>query len=156
MPMRRGAAMPALDGATEWVNGEIATENLQGKPTLVHFWSVSCGSCHEIMEHVKGWREKYTPQGLEFVGIHMPRGEKDTNTDAVKADIAEMEVSWPQAIDNRHAIVDAFENKYVPAFYLFNEAGEMTHFQAGDRGQKMLEGAIERLLKPKTPAGVEG
>jgi hypothetical protein len=27
----------------------------------------------------------------------------------------------------------------------------MTHFQAGDRGQKMLEGAIERVLRPKAP-----
>ena len=141
--------MPPLEGATEWVNGEVSGESFQGKPTLVHFWSVSCGSCHEIMENVKEWREKYAPQGLEFVGIHMPRGEKDTNTDTVKADISEMAVTWPNAIDNKHAIVEAFDNKYVPAFYLFNEAGEMTHFQAGDRGQKMLEGAIDRLLRTR-------
>jgi len=51
------------------------------------------------------------------------------------------------AIDNTHTIVDAFENKYVPAFYVFNEAGELRHFQAGDRGQKMLEAAVERVLK---------
>lgn len=155
MPMRRGAPLPALDGATEWVNGEITTKNLEEKPALIHFWSVSCGSCHEIMEHVKLWREKYEPQGLQFVGVHMPRSEKDTNVDTVKADIAEMEVAWPNAIDNRHAIVNAFENKFVPAFYLFNEEGRMTHFQAGDRGQKMLEGAIERLLKTKAAAAVE-
>jgi thiol-disulfide isomerase/thioredoxin len=151
MPMRRGTPMPALDGATEWVNGAAVTDDFKGKPTLVHFWSVSCGSCHEIMDSVKEWRERFGDQGLEFVGIHMPRGEKDTNVDAVKTDLAEMDVTWPNAIDNRHAIVDAFENKFVPAFYLFNEAGEMTHFQAGDRGQKMLEAAIERVLKPKAP-----
>ncbi len=151
MPMRKGTPMPALDGATEWVNGAASAEGLKGEPVLVNFWSISCGSCHEIMEHVKEWHARYGAQGLRFVGVHMPRSEKDTDIEAVKADIAEMGLTWPVAIDNAHAIVGAFDNKFVPAFYLFNEAGEMTHFQAGDRGQKMLEGAMDRLLKPKVP-----
>lgn len=155
MPMRKGTPMPELNGATEWVNGSANMEDLKGQPVLVNFWSISCGSCHEIMPSVKGWQEKYGPRGLRFVGIHMPRSEKDTDVAAVKADIAGMGLPWPTAIDNTHAIVNAFQNQFVPAFYLFNEAGEMTHFQAGDRGQKMLEGAIERLMKPKeVPVGV--
>jgi thiol-disulfide isomerase/thioredoxin len=152
MPMRKGTPMPALDGATEWVNGEAHHETLRGEPVLVHFWSVSCGSCHQIMASVKEWHERYGTQGLRFVGVHMPRSEKDTNIAAVKTDIEEMEVTWPNAIDNGHAIVGAFDNKFVPAFYLFNEAAEMVHFQAGDRGQKMLEGAIDRLLRAKVAA----
>lgn len=147
MPMRTGTAMPSLEGATEWVNGEVKNDDVKGKVTLVHFWAVSCHSCHEIMDQVKAWREIYAPRGLEFVGIHQPRSESDTDIAAVKADIAEMGVTWPVAIDNTHTIVDAFENKYVPAFYVFNEAGELRHFQAGDRGQKMLEAAVERVLK---------
>ncbi len=147
MPMRTGTAMPSLEGATEWVNGEVKNDDVKGKVTLVHFWAVSCHSCHEIMDQVKAWRETYAPRGLEFVGIHQPRSEADTDISAVKADIAEMGVTWPVAIDNTHTIVDAFENKYVPAFYVFNEAGELRHFQAGDRGQKMLEAAVERVLK---------
>ena len=59
-----------------------------------------------------------------------------------------MSVDWPNAIDNTHAIVDRFDNKFVPAFYVFNAEGLLRHFQAGDRGQKMLEAAIERILKP--------
>ncbi len=149
MPMRKGTPMPALDGATEWVNGEVSLEDLRGRPVLVNFWSISCGSCHQIMEHVKDWHARYGAQGLRVVAVHMPRSERDTDVETVKADIAEMGVTWPVAIDNRHNIVQAFENRFVPAFYLFNEAGEMTHFQAGDRGQKMLEGAIDRVLKPR-------
>lgn len=149
MPMRKGTPMPVLDGATEWVNGEVTHEDLSGEPVLVHFWSISCGSCHQIMENVKEWRQRYGARGLRFVGIHMPRSERDTDVDAVKADIRDMDVDWPMAIDNAHALARAFDNKFVPAFYLFNEAGEMAHFQAGDRGQKMLEGAVERLLRPR-------
>lgn len=149
MPMRMGTPLPGLNGATEWVNGELNDEDLRGAPTLVHFWSISCGSCHEVMPKVCEWQETYSARGLRFVGVHMPRSEKDTDTEAVKADIADAGFHWPQAIDNTHAIRDAFQNQHVPAFYLFNEEGVLRHFQAGDRGQKMLEGAIERLLKPK-------
>lgn len=154
MPMKMGTPMPSLDGAAEWVNGPVAAEELKGSPTIVHFWSISCGSCHEIMENVKDWAERYGRQGVRFVGIHMPRSERDTDMEAIKADIAEMNVDWPQAIDNEHKIVDAFENKYVPAFYLFNEEGVLRHFQAGDRGQKMLEAAVDRVLRTRDAATV--
>jgi thiol-disulfide isomerase/thioredoxin len=150
MPMRMGTPMPALDGATEWVNGEPGAADLAGKPVLVHFWSISCGSCHEVMAKVKEWSEAYGARGVKFVGIHMPRSEKDTNVDAIKEDIEYMDVRWPTAIDNTTAIKTAFGNEYVPAFYLFNEEGVLRHFQAGDRGASLLESALERVLKPKT------
>ena len=45
MAMRIGTEMPALEGATEWFNGTQAHAEALAKegPTLVHFWSVSCG-----------------------------------------------------------------------------------------------------------------
>lgn len=156
MPMRMGTPIPALEGAVEWVNGQVRAEDLRGTPTIVHFWSISCGSCHEIMEHVKTWKQRYGEQGVRFVGIHMPRSERDTDAQAVKDDIAEMQIDWPQAIDSRHAIVNAFDNKYVPAFYLFNEEGVLRHFQAGDRGQKMLEAAVDRVLRQRDAAQTAG
>jgi thiol-disulfide isomerase/thioredoxin len=148
MPMRMGTPMPALEGAAEWVNGQPNTADLAGSPVLVHFWSVSCGSCHEIMPKVKEWAATYAERGLKFVGIHMPRSEKDTNVDAVKQDMEKTGVTWPTAIDNTTAIKEAFGNEFVPAFYVFNSEGVLRHFQAGDRGVSMLESAIERILKP--------
>jgi thiol-disulfide isomerase/thioredoxin len=149
MPMRMGTPMPALDGATEWVNGQPTSEELTGAPVLVHFWSVSCGSCHEVMPKVKEWAEKYGAKGMRVVGVHMPRSDKDTDIPAVKEDMVENGVSWPTAMDNTTAIKEAFGNDYVPAFYVFNEDGVLRHFQAGDRGTSMLESAIERILRPK-------
>lgn len=153
MPMRMGTPMPALDGATEWVNEQPQNGDLGSAPVLVHFWSISCGSCHEIMPKVKEWADEYRPKGLRFVGVHMPRSEKDTDVAAVKADILCQGIDWPTAIDNGATIKEAFRNQYVPAFYVFNEEGVLRHFQAGDRGTSMLESAIERILKPKTAVG---
>ena len=41
--MKLREQMPELAGAVEWFNGELSKEELVGeKPTLIHFWSVSC------------------------------------------------------------------------------------------------------------------
>lgn len=155
--MRIGTAMPPLEGATEWVNGgPVATSDLVGQPALVHFWALSCHSCHTIMPAVVEWRQRYAPQGLRIVGVHQARSEADTDVEAIKRDIADLGVTHPVAIDNGFRIADAWENKFVPAFYVFDAAGKLAHFQAGDRGLRMIEQAIERVLGAAAGARRQG
>ena len=54
MAMKIGTAMPQLDGATEWFGGTQAhaESEIMGHPTLVHFWSVSCGICKDNLPRV--------------------------------------------------------------------------------------------------------
>lgn len=146
MALRLRTEMPELQGATEWVNGEVNKEDLKGKPVLVHFWSISCGMCKTSMPDVLKIRDQYKDTGLQVIGIHMPRSEKDTDTAAVKETIEEHHLTHPQAIDNQHSIVDAFENEFVPAFYLFDAEGQLRHRSAGEKALKMLERPLERIL----------
>ncbi|SMO73331.1 redoxin domain-containing protein [Melghirimyces algeriensis] len=146
MALRLRTEMPELKGASEWVNGEVTKEELKGKPVLVHFWSISCGLCKESMPDVLKIRDQYKDQGLQVVGIHMPRSEKDTEVGPVKETIEKYEMTHPQAIDNMHSIVDAFENEYVPAYYLFDEQGQLRHRSAGEKALKMMERPLERVL----------
>lgn len=146
MALRLRTEMPELQGATEWVNGEVNKEDLKGKPVLVHFWSISCGMCKTSMPDVLEIRDQYKDTGLQVVGIHMPRSEKDTDTAAVKETIEKHDLTHPQAIDNQHSIVDAFENEFVPAFYLFDAEGQLRHRSAGEKALKMLERPLERIL----------
>src|SRR5258707_14796386 len=77
MPMRIGDAMPELNGATTWFNGspEDIKEHIKGKPTLVHFWSVSCGICKDKMPQLNEIKKKYGALGLQTIAVHMPRDE---------------------------------------------------------------------------------
>jgi thiol-disulfide isomerase/thioredoxin len=147
MPLRMDSPMPALKGGTDWFNSEPVTiEELAGHTTLVHFWAISCATCKESLSDIAKWVEKFAPQGLKVVAVHMPRMESDTNVEEVKKAIKEYEIKWPCVIDNWHDITDAFENKYVPAFYLFDGDGKMRDFKAGEKAPKMVEPAIERIL----------
>ncbi len=147
MPLRMRTPLPSLEDATHWVNGWPSAEALSGKPVLVHFWSLSCYLCHNVAETVAGWRDTYGPRGLEVIAVHQPRSADELDVARVTEDaLGPMAITQPCAIDNAHAIVDRFENQFVPAFYVFNRAHELRHFQAGDKGFERIVAAIERVL----------
>jgi thiol-disulfide isomerase/thioredoxin len=150
MPMRIGTVVPELDGATEWFNGTQAHAEAEakGKPTLVHFWSVSCGICKENLPRVSQWRDELREQGLRVIAVHMPRYEADTDIEQVREAISTHGIVEPCAIDNEHKLRDAFQNDhgYVPAYYLFDAEGKLKGFAAGERGLDMLKTALERMM----------
>ncbi|WP_240375030.1 TlpA disulfide reductase family protein [Bacillus piscicola] len=146
MALKLRSEMPELTGATTWYNGEVSKEDLLGdKPTLIHFWSVSCGLCKEAMPNVNQFRDDYKDE-LNVVAVHMPRSEKDLDLDEIKKVADEHEITQPIFVDNEHKLTDAFENEYVPAYYVFDEEGQLRHFQAGGGGMKMLTKRVNRVL----------
>jgi len=148
MPMRMRTPLPSLDGSAHWINGgEPREDALAGRPVLVHFWSISCYICHDVVEQVNRWRDTYGPQGLAVVAVHQPRGPAELDVAAVTADaLGPMALTQPCAIDNAHDIVGRFENQFVPAYYVFNRHHELRHFQAGDKGYERIEAAIQKVL----------
>lgn len=144
--MRLREELPDFPGITEWVNGQVTKADLAGSPVLVHFWSVSCYMCKESMPSINEWRDKYAANGLKVIGIHMPRSEKDTDIETIKQTIAEHNLTHPIAIDNEMKTVDAFQNEYVPAFYLFDESLQLRHFQAGEKGLNLVKKRLFRIL----------
>ena len=144
--MRLRSPMPELEGATTWYNGEMTKEDLTGeKPTLIHFWSISCGLCKEAMPNVNEFRDKYKDK-LNVIAVHMPRSEKDLDLDEIKKVAEEHDITQPIFVDNAHKLTDAFENQYVPSYYVFDEEGQLRHFQAGGGGMKMLTKRVNRVL----------
>lgn len=150
MPMRIGTEMPSFEGATEWFNATEAhaQSESQGRPTLVHFWAVSCGICKENIPRVQEWRDARREEGLRVIAVHMPRYEADTNVEDVREAIAKYNITEPCAVDNMHKLREAFKNEqgYVPAYYLFDAEGKLRCFAAGERGLDMLSSALERVL----------
>ncbi|MEO6913971.1 MAG: TlpA family protein disulfide reductase [Candidatus Baltobacteraceae bacterium] len=113
---------------------------------MVHFWSISCYICHDVVEQVNVWREKYG-QKMAFISVHQPRGPEELDIEKVTADaLGAMKMTQPCAIDSDHAIVRRFENQFVPGYYVFNRQHQLRHFQAGDKGYGRIEGAIARII----------
>ncbi|WP_226578299.1 TlpA family protein disulfide reductase [Halobacillus litoralis] len=145
--MRLRTPMPELPTAEEWLNSSPLTkEDLVGeKPTLFHFWSVSCGLCKEAMPDVNQFRDEYAGD-LNVVAVHMPRSEKDLDMNQIRQSAEEHNITQPVYVDNKHALTDAFDNQYVPSYYVFDAEGLLRHSQAGGGGMKMLRKRVNRVL----------
>lgn len=151
MPMKLRTEIPDFAGVTEWVNGQVDRAALLGHPVLVHFWAVSCHLCKEGLPFINHWRDVYGEQyKLKIIGVHMPRSEKDTEIEPIKATIKQYELTHPIIIDNAHAVTDAFQNEFVPAYYLFDDKLQLRHFQAGERGLQMVDQRIQKILGVKS------
>lgn len=144
--MKLREEMPELTGEAAWLNGEETKEDLIGKkPTLIHFWSMSCHLCKEAMPNVNEFRDEYKDD-LNVVAVHMPRSPKELDVDDVKRVADEEGITQPIFVDSDHKLTDAFDNQYVPAYYVFDASGQLRHTQAGGGGMKMLTKRVNRVL----------
>ncbi|MEA3321810.1 MAG: TlpA disulfide reductase family protein [Bacillota bacterium] len=143
--MKLREQMPELTGATEWINEEVTMDELEGKATLIHFWSVSCHLCKEAMPEINELRDEYDDD-LNVIAVHMPRSEDDLDSGVIRSMAMGHDITQPIFVDSEHKLTEAFENKYVPAYYVFDEEGKLRHFQAGGSGMKMLKKRINRVL----------
>ena len=147
MPLKSGASIPTLESATEWLNGAPDVSAFEGFPVLIHFWAVSCHYCHNAFPTIIKWREEFEPQGLKIISIHMPRQETDTDVDRVRADAKAMNLTEPIGIDNLHKVGGAFENEYIPAYFLFDREGKLKGRSAGDTGVSLIEHALRHQFE---------
>jgi cytochrome c biogenesis protein CcdA/thiol-disulfide isomerase/thioredoxin len=139
--------MPSLAGATQWLNSPPLTpELLKGKVVLVDFWTYSCINCLRTIPYVRAWAEKYKDQGLIVIGVHSPEFAFEKSVDNVRRAVADLKIDYPVAIDNDHAIWEAFENQYWPAHYFVDAQGKILHHQFGESGKEESERVIQRLL----------
>lgn len=143
MALRLNTPMPSLDGVTLWVNEDASKFDLSNKTVIVHFWGVSCHTCKDSMPAINELKEVHPD--VVVIGIHMPRSEKDTDIDLVKDAILKNNLSHAQGIDNEHIVVDAFENEFVPAFYLFDQNGLLRHRSAGEHALSLLQRSFNKI-----------
>ena len=150
MAMKIGTQLPSFEGATAWLGatGAHVESEAVGRPTLVHFWSVSCEICKDNLPRVAQWRDEKRDQGLYVIGVHLPRMKPDLDVEAVRDVVSKFGLTEPVAIDNMHRLRDAFQNDegYVPAYYLFDAEGKLRGSGVGRRGLEILKPAIERLF----------
>lgn len=149
--MKIGDPIPSFEGATHWFNlneTKKIEELINGKPTLVYFWAVSCGICKKNLPRLKELKAMYESHGLKVIAVHMPRYESDTDLEKVSDAIEEFSINDPCAIDNLHKLREAFRNDqgWVPVYYLFNHEGKLKTRAAGEFGINILSAALEKLF----------
>lgn len=144
--MKLYTQIPPFPEEAMWLNGEVTNSQIEGgKPTFIHFWSISCHICKVAMPKINEFRDQYRDQ-LNVISVHMPRSESDLNVEEIVKQAAEHDISQSIFVDQNRSLSETYENKYVPAYYLFDQNGKLRHYQAGGSSMKMLENRLLRLL----------
>jgi thiol-disulfide isomerase/thioredoxin len=133
--------------ATEWLNSPPQTAmNLRGKVVVVQFWTYTCINWRRTLPYIRAWDAKYRGQGLVVIGVHTPEFDFEENVKNVRSELGEMHIEYPVAIDNQHAIWNAFHNVYWPALYLLDPRGHIRYRLFGEGEYARTEREIQKLL----------
>jgi cytochrome c biogenesis protein CcmG, thiol:disulfide interchange protein DsbE len=117
--------LPLLDGS-----GTLASEELEGSPTVVNFWASWCTPCREEAPLLERTWRAYRDDGVRFVGVNV----QDTKQDA-KAFVEEFRVTYPIVVDGegelfgRMAQIDGLPQ----TFFIDDE----WRFVAGEAGPRL-------------------
>src|SRR5438067_1892439 len=93
--------MPALDGATGWLNTDPLTpEALRGHVVLVDFWTYTCINWLRTLPYVRAWAEAYRDRGLVVLGVHTPEFSFERDLRNVRQAVTSMGITYPVALDS--------------------------------------------------------
>ena len=158
MSVFTGVHMPALDGATGWVNSEpLGPAELRGHVVLVNFWTLTCINWLRQEPYVRAWSRAYRDDGLIVIGVHTPEFSFEHDLDLVRKAVKTRDIDYPVAQDNDYEIWTAFANNYWPALYFVDQDGRIRDQHFGEGRYEQSEHRIQRLLDiERDPVAVEG
>lgn len=140
--------LPALDGATGWINtAPLTPQSLRGKVVLVDFWTYTCINWQRTAPWIRHWADKYKDAGLVVLGVHSPEFQFEKDPDRVLRSVTDMRLHYPIAVDSHHAIWRAFGNQYWPALYVVDAQGRIRHHVFGEGNYEQTETVIRQLLQ---------
>jgi len=139
--------MPALDGATEWLNTDpLGPAELRGRVVLVNFWTWTCINWLRQEPHVRAWSQAYRDDGLIVIGVHTPEFSFEHDVDGVRRAVKDRDIDYPVVVDNDYAVWSAFDNHYWPALYFVDTDGILRDEHFGEGRYEASERVIQRLL----------
>jgi thiol-disulfide isomerase/thioredoxin len=139
--------LPGFAGATGWLNSApLSVADLRGKVVAVDFWTYTCINWLRTLPYIRAWAEKYKEHGLVVIGVHTPEFSFEHEIENVAAEVKDMRIDYPVAVDSDYAVWSAFANRYWPALYLGDTEGALRYHHFGEGRYTESERAIQELL----------
>ena len=141
----RGPA-PELTNDTWFNSAPLRLADLRGKVVMVEFWTYGCINCQHVIPALQSWHSAYAGDGFVIIGVHTPEFGYEADLANVEAALARFGVTWPVAIDNDKTTWRAYANRFWPAMYLIDKAGNLRYLKIGEGQYEQTEAVIQALL----------
>jgi len=125
---------------------------IKGKYTVIDFWASWCPDCRKDIPNIQRMVEKFSPMGVQFLGISF-----DNEADRWKAAIEKYNIRYPQLSELKRMresdVAQAYGVKWIPSMILVDKNGCVV--QSTVLSDKM-EVALTELMSKEHPAILKG
>lgn len=133
-----------------WLNSNpLKLADLHGKVVIVEFWTFGCYNCKNVVPSLRAWHQTYQDDGLVIIGVHTPEFGYEREIENVKQALIDQDIPYAVAIDNDWQTWRAYNNRYWPAKYFIDKAGNLRHIHIGEGRYEQQEEIIQALLAEK-------
>ncbi len=141
---------PEIVGISQWLNtpGEepLSIAALRGRVVVIDFWTYSCINCLRTLPYLKAWDQAYREDGLTIIGVHTPEFAFERKESNVRGAVSDLGLKYPVALDNDYGTWEAYSNRYWPAKYFIDRAGDVRYIHFGEGAYTESEQVIRALL----------
>jgi len=139
-----GKAAPPLV-LSDWHNGRVTAEDMEGKIVVVDFWATWCGPCLAAVPHNNQIAEKYAEDGVIVIGVC----GSSSGQDKMKATAEKHEMRYPTAKDATQQSAENWSVMWWPTYGVIDREGKL---RALGLKPKSVDKVIEKLLEAEAKA----
>lgn len=133
-----------------WLNSDpLKLADLHGKVVIVEFWTFGCYNCKNVVPSLRAWHHSYSDEGLVIIGVHTPEFGFERELENVEQALIDQDIPYAVALDNDWQTWRAYNNRYWPAKYFIDKAGNLRHVAIGEGRYDEQEAIIQALLAEK-------
>ena len=122
---------------------KLSLEDLSGRPVFITFWATSCPSCVKEIPLLSRLYRELAPAGLEIIAVAMPYERPDFVLQMKN----ELAIPYPIALDLQGEAVKAFDVRFTPSSFLFDEHGHLINHYPGLVDLPQLKTAITSIVQ---------
>ena len=133
-------------------DGQFATEDANGQPMVINFWSSWCAPCREESPLLEKTWQDYKDKDVQFVGVQIQDTEQ-----AGRDYIREFDITFPTGLDTDGSVTIDYGVIGIPVTFFVNREGVVERRFVGAIKETQLVEWIEELIAGVAPSGdVEG
>lgn len=136
---------PIVFSGTTDAGGELTSVDLSGSVVVVNFWYATCPPCRLEAPWLEELYQKYSSDGVEFVGVNV-RDDAETS----RAFAETFDVTYPSIVDRDSSVVLAFSGiaspSAVPTTLVLDRAGRPASRIVGLIDKSILDELIQTAL----------
>lgn len=137
--------LPPFEETTEWLNRQSTNLDIKGRPTLVHFWSISPETSKTDLAQIAELRDERKREGVRVIAVHVPQSDAEKDPRGVRNAVERLNITEPCALDNDYKLSDALLDgrDVVPSYYLFDPEGGL---RSSSTSLETIEEELDQML----------